>query len=179
MRLLRTSILVALVLLAGAAVGFAQTADDSHDVSIDIVGVATLELNNTGTITLQTTAPTAGNAGDPVSGDTDATKNLHYTLLTSAAQSIQASIDTNINSAAVGYRLDMAATVNTGSHGTAAGTITLTTTDTDIITGINSVATGQTEGVVPDLTYTLVITDSTLLTIGTATRTVTITLTGP
>jgi hypothetical protein len=178
MRFFRTSILVLVILAAGAAIGFAQTASDSHDVNITIGNVFTLEVSAPGTaVALTTSAPPAGSAGLPVVGDTDSSKDLYYTLLSGAVQSIQASINTNIVPATVGYRLDLLANVLTGAHGTSSGTVVLSTTPTDIIDTISSVATTQTNGVVPSLTYTLVVTDSALLTPSTPTYTVTLTLT--
>jgi len=170
-------LLIGGLLVAGAVGVFAQTADDSHDITVAIAGVATLELNDTSTITLSTSAPAAGSAGDPVAGDTDATKRLYYTLLTSAAQSIQASISA---AAPAGTSIDLVASNVLAANGTAVGGgITLSGTDQDIITGITSTATTRVLANVPLLTYTLQVDDPSLLVIGNSTVTVTITLTGP
>ena len=179
MRFVRTGILVLVVLLAVAAVGVAQTADDAHDVTIAIAGVATLELNDITTITLSTTAPAAGSAGDPVGGDSDNSKQIFYTLLTSAAQSITAEVDVDPPAGTV---LNLEASNVLAANGTAvAGGVDLTIAGgaQDIITGITSTATTRVLANVPILTYTLSISNPSLLTIGNTTTTVTLTLTGP
>jgi hypothetical protein len=172
MRFLRTSILVALVLLAGAAIGFAQT--DNHDITIDIAGVAALALNDGSTITLSTSA---GTPGDPVTGDTDATKRLYYTLLTSSAQTITAQVDAL---PPAGTSISVVASGVSGNEGTpVVGGITLAVAPANIVNAVTSCATGTGGSDGAALTYTLNITDQESLVIGSSTITVTYTLTGP
>jgi hypothetical protein len=173
MRFFRTGILVAVVLLAGAAIGFAQT--DTHDVDITISEIQAIEAE-LASVVLTAGAPIAGN---PVSGDSDVT-DLYYTLLDDdATNTITASIPTDFTGG-VGlgtWHVEVAATTFAG-QGTSTGAQTL---DDDaavtIINAIQSVATTRTNGTCPFLTYTLVIDDSSGLTpVTNETRTVTLTL---
>ena len=113
-----TAFILALLLMGGAA---AFTASDTaaHDVTMQVIEVVLIDLNSTAAITLTTNAPAAG--GDPVTGDTDATKLLQYTSLVGAA------VTRNI-------------TANWGAAD--AAQINLSNVGVNIITGIGSCATG-------------------------------------
>lgn len=163
MRFFRTGILILVVLLAGAAVGFAQTATDNHNVEVTIGNVFTLEVEASGTaVALSTSAPPAGSAGSAVVGDTGS-KDLYYTVLSSVAtNTITAEIGADIVEATTGYRLTVAAAVPSGAtHGVGSAAQTLSnTTPVTIISAIPSVATTRTNGTCPLLTYSLVIVNS-------------------
>jgi hypothetical protein len=184
MRTLRTGILVLVVLLAGAAVGVAQ----SHDVDITIGAVALLAVDTPGTaVALTTQAP--GAAGDPVEGTSD-TKAIFYTVLTAANYRITAQLDALPVPAGFGTAIagdvdiqvnaDPAIGPGAGTNGATAGDVTLTTAAQDIITGIGSTVTGTNAGTAPLLTYTLLVNDVSRLAVGDNDQvTVTLTLTTP
>ena len=174
MKIGRRALLTIVMLLAAAAMGFAQS--DAHDILITINGVAALELNSAAQISLTTQAP--ADAGDSVTGTSDSTKRLYYTLLTASPQSIQASI--TAGAVPGGTSVDLVASNVLAANGAAAAAITLSGTPQDIITGISSTATTRADANVPQLTYTLQIDTPSLLTAGDSqTITVTLTLTGP
>jgi hypothetical protein len=179
MRLFRTTLLLVIVMLAGAAIGFAQT--DNHDIVIDTSGFAAIDLSDDSTITLAVSAPTL--PGDDPTGDTDNTKYLFYTVLTQVAspQSINAQI-TN-NSMPTGTTLSLVVSDMGGAGGTAATTQDLTDEAAhDIITAIPSARTGRTAspGSAPRLLYTLGVNPATVVaTASNTTVTVTFTITEP
>ena len=162
-------------LFAGVGSLLAATSSDTHDVTISIVEVALLGVDDTSAITLSTVAP--GTAGDDVTGQTDSTKYLHYTCLNAGGTTRV--IDAQLSAAApAGTALLLTATP-AGGEGTGAGQVSLTNASaTNIITAIGSVATGSTvstDGA--NLAYVLSITDVASLVVGGgATLTVTFTL---
>ena len=169
-------LLVALALLVvGAGVVFGQNVDN-HAVTISIVAVSVLDVDDAGTaVALQTIGPgeagNPGGAGDPVIGSSGE-KAIFYTVLTTAARSIQAEIDI---APPAGTLLSVNA--DPQGFGTTAADVTLQVgTANDIITAIGSLATGRTPATAPTLTYTLVIDDETALQ-PQAEATITVTLT--
>ncbi len=184
MRTLRTGILVLVVLLAGAAIGVAQT----HDVTINIGAVAALAVDTPATaVVLTTQAP--GAPGDPVDGTSD-TKAIFYTVLTAVNYRITAQLSALPVPAGVGTAIagdvdiqvnaDPAIGPGAGTNGASPGDVTLTTAAQDIITGIGSTVTSRNAGTAPLLTYTLLVNNVSRLAVGdTDTVTVTLTLTSP
>ena len=162
-------------LFAGLGVLLADTSADTHDVTISILEVALLGVDDNSTITLTTVAP--GTAGDDVTGQTNSAKYLHYTCLN--ATSAERLIDAQLSAAApAGTALLLTATP-AGGEGTGAGQVTLDNASaTNIITAIGSVATGSTVGTDgANLAYALSITDVASLVVGGgSTITVTFTL---
>jgi len=153
----------------------AATSSDTHNVTINIVEVAMLAVDDATAITLNTVAP--GTAGDDVTGESDSSKYLHYTSLNASGTSRL--IDAQLSAAApAGTALLLTATPGAGG-GTGAGQITLDNASaTNIITAIGSVATGSvvsTDGA--NLAYALSITNVSSLVVGSgSTITVTFTL---
>ena len=149
-----------------AAIGFlfADTSSDTHDISISIVEVTLLGVDDDTTISLNAVAPAT--AGDEVTGQTDNTKYLHYTCLN--APSANRVIDAQLSAATpAGTALLLTATPS-GGEGTGEGQVILTNASaTNIITTIGSVATGSTVGTDgANLAYELSITDVSSLVVG-------------
>ena len=179
MRFFRTSILVLLVLLAGAAIGFAQT--DNHDIIIDTTGFAVLELSDNSTITLDVSPPT--NPGDVPIGDTDNSKYLFYTVLTPVASPQSINVEITNNSMPTGTTLTVVVSDMGGAGGSAETAVDITDEAAhDIITAIPSTRTGTTAapGSAPRLLYTLGVNPLTIVgTVASTTITVTFTVTEP
>ena len=162
--------------LAGVETVFSATDDASHDVTMQVVEIAVMGLNNANTITL--TIDTAPSGGASAQDDTDSSKLLQYTSL--VAGFTQRSITAQwggTDAAPAGTQLNLEATSVPTNCGTAAGAVTLSSTAKPIITGIASCATGVgTNG--SELTYTLSVLDFTQLVAGDTTNvTITFTLT--
>jgi len=178
MRFFRTGILVLVVMLAGAAVGFAQTFD-THDIVFDLSGFGVIDLSDATDITLTVSPPT--NPGDPPTGNSNNSKRLFYTVLTDTTYSINAAI-TGGGSAPSGTHVELDVDDFGATSGGAAATYTLDAVAGDIITGIASTASGRVAVAnAPRLTYTLVVdTPASLDTTDDATSlTVTLTITTP
>jgi len=156
---------------------FAASDDSIHDITVSVPEIVIMELNGTSEITLTVTAPTAGNAGNFVTGDSDNSKYLYYTTLVAngTTRTITAQLDANFTTGGIGVQLT--ATPDGGTNeGTSAGVITLDNTAKVIVNNIGSCATGRGIGQGTQLLYELIITDETALEVG-AGDTVTITLT--
>lgn len=166
-------ILGALVFLAVAGLGFAASAQTTHIINFQVVEVVAVALSDATAITLQTVAPLV--AGNPPTGQTNATKYLRYTTVNAAG--LNRTVNAQMSVAApVGTRLDMTAAPVAG-QGTTAGIKTLNNlTATSVITTIPSCFTGilATSGAL--LTYSLVVVTPSLLVVSAAVP-VTITLT--
>ena len=169
------SIIIGLILLLGAA-SFVMAASDtaSHQVTLQINEVVLIDLNDTGTITLSTSAPT--NGGEDPTGSTDATKLLQYTSLVASGttRNITAAWGAG-DSAPAGTSLKLQATSVPASCGTAGAQVTLSNSGQNIITAIGSCATG-TGANGAELTYTFSIDTVSSLNVGDS-ETVTITFT--
>ncbi len=131
---------VVLVLCATGA--FAQ-ATASHTVSITVSNIGVIALNDTTNINFATTAPAA--PGDPVgplpaSPATNTTKGLFYTCANNAGMTRHITVGSDI-AVPAGTTLQVDAAV-AGGAGTNAGPKSITTTATDLVTAIGSVATG-------------------------------------
>ena len=151
MRFLRTGILVLVVMLAGAAVGFTQTSVE-HDIIFDVSGFGVIDLSDAGDITLTVSPPT--NPGDPPTGDSNSSKRLFYTVLTGTTYSVDAAI--TAGAVPGGTSVDLVADDFGTTSGAPTAAITLSGVATDFITGIASTASGTVAATnAPRLTYTL------------------------
>ena len=154
MRFFRTGILILVALLAGAALGFAQTTDQ-HDITFDVSGFGVIDLSDDTAITLTVSPPT--NPGDPPTGNFDNSKRLFYTVLTGATYSVNAAI-TGGGTAPTGTHVEVVVDDFGTTSGTAAAAYTLDAVAGDVITAIASTASGRVAVTnAPRLTYTLVV----------------------
>lgn len=170
-------ILVVLALLALVTVGvFAQIDSDSHQVTMNVVAIAAIGLNDTGLITLTTTDPLL--PGQDPQGDTDVTKVLFYTALN--ASGLFRIITVNwgaLDAAPAGTSLSVAADAEAGA-GTDGSVAAISNVAQNLVTAIPSVATGRGAGDGAALTYTFNVDNAALLQAGDSeTVTVTYTLT--
>jgi hypothetical protein len=169
-------ILVVLVLLAIAGFAFAQTDTAAHNVIMNVVAVAALDLNSTADITLNTVAPV--NAGDPPTGETNNTKVLWYTALNASGLTRRITVNWGgADAAPAGTSLSVVAVVEAGA-GTASAALTISNVAQNLVSLIPSVATGRlgTDGAA--LTYSFnVVTPASLVEGAGTTVTVTYTLT--
>lgn len=166
---------VGLIIFASLT-AYAASDSAAHDVTMQVTEIVIVDLNSTATVTLSTNAPVAG--GDAVTGDTDASKLLQYTSLVSSGtnRGVQANMGVG-DAVPSGTSLAVAASAVPANCGTAAGSVTLTTSAQDVVTSIQSCATG-TGASGTTLTYTYAITDVNSLVVGGgSTVTVTYTLT--
>ena len=124
---------------------FAASDTATHDIQMDVNEVVLIDINNTGTLTLSTTAP--ANGGEDVTGETDSTsKLLQYTSLVASGttRNIQVSWSGALDGACpAGTHLEAEAITVPGSCGSAvASGVTVSAVDQNIITAIGSCATG-------------------------------------
>ena len=153
-------ILVILILLAVAGFSFAASATATQNIDIVIGQVLLVAI--VPTVNPITLTNGAAAAGAQLSGDTDASTRLRYTVSSAAVCRVTAGLSV---AAPAGTRLDLTATMGTGgsgagAQGTSAGVKTLTLVATDIITAIPSCYTGTNVGDGALLTYDLAITGS-------------------
>jgi len=133
------------------------------DVDITIPEVALMDIEpNTGSITLSVNAPTE--AGSPPSGSSNTSKWINYTSAiapTTSSRSIQAEISNGSVPSGLVLRVEPSADAGGGggSMGSSAGTVTLSGSPRNIITGIQGCYTGNGSGNGHRLRYTLRITD--------------------
>lgn len=169
-------ILVILLLLVAAGFAFAQTDSTAHNVIMNVVAVAAIDLNSTADITLNTVAPT--NPGDPPTGETNATKVLWYTALNATGLTRRITVNWGgADAAPAGTSLSVVAVVEAGA-GTAAPAVTISNVAQNLVTAIPSVATGRTGSDGAALTYSFnVVTPASLVEGSGTTVTVTFTLT--
>jgi hypothetical protein len=137
--------LIAIFLMAAAG-AFAQTANDSHTVTITVAALAAIALNSTANISFQTTAP--ANAGDdpgPAAGSpaTDTSKRLWYTACNLTATTRRITVGRDV-AAPAGTTLQVDAAVEAGA-GTNLGPLNISAAGTtDLVNAIPSIATGRT-----------------------------------
>jgi hypothetical protein len=157
------------------SVSYAASDDATHQVTMTVNEVVLIGLNNTGTITLTTTAP--ANGGENPTGSSDATKRIQYTSLVATGTTRTITINWGGTDAApAGTHLAAQASAVPGGCGTAVGSaVTVSGTGQNIVTAIPSCATG-TGANGTTLTYTFVIDTVGSLVVGDS-ETVTITLT--
>ena len=176
MKFLKTSILIVGLLVLGVVAVSAQTFD-SHNITFDITAFSVIALNDTTVVDLSVT-PAA--PGAVITGDTDNTKYLLYPVLTGATtQEITVTAATVTGGIPAGTALSVVASGLTGNEGSATAAVTLTTgmANTNIITGISSVATGTGVGDGAQLTYAFTITDETQVTTAEDNNEITVTYT--
>jgi hypothetical protein len=173
----RKLLLVAVLLLA--AVGaFAQTATDTHTITITIAPIAAMELNDNTDIAFTTTAPLlAGDDPGPtaLAPATDATKRLWYTAANLGATTRRITVGGSVNAPA-GTTLEVDAAVAAGA-GTDAGPRAVSTVTVDLVTGIGSVATGRTGADGAGLTYSFWVSTPASLVVGAVPTVITVTYT--
>ena len=137
----RILVVIVLITLSGAAV-FAATSSTNHQVQLNVPEVVLIGLNNASTITLNVVAP--GVAGNPPTGETDATKWLNYTAVNPAAtpnRHITVSWG-GADAAPAGTSLRVVAQNITAGCGTAAAAVTISSVAQNIVNAIPSCATG-------------------------------------
>ncbi len=170
-------ILVVLALLVVGVVGaFAQTDTAAHNVIMNVVAVAAIDLNSVADITLNTAAPV--NAGDPPTGETNNTKVLWYTALNATGLTRRITVNWGAADAApAGTSLSVVAVVEAGA-GTAGAAVTISNVAQNLVDAIPSVATGRLGSDGAALTYSFnVVTPGSLVEGAGTTVTVTFTLT--
>jgi hypothetical protein len=142
-----------LALVGGAA--FAQTA---HDVTMNVSSISRLGLSDTGTVTLDiNTATTAGDIPDP---DSDSGKYIQYTVVNNLSTVRRVTVQMTAGAVLAGCSLSVQATEpTTVNRGDSAGAVVVDGTARNLITNINSCATGYgaTDG--SNLTFTLSVTN--------------------
>ena len=148
MRTMRRTIIILVLLAMSVGGAFAQATDsDTHVVTIAIGELAAIAVVG-GNITMPVPAITAGSTIVGATSTDSTTADLAYTVLNpDALGTIEASIDVNTPA---GYSLGV--TVAAPGIGTVAPIAALTTTPTNLITGLSS----SFEAAL-DLTYTLTI----------------------
>lgn len=145
MKGLRTILIISLLSVLCVSVMYAASDTATHDVTMNVNEVVLIDINNTGTLTLNTTAP--ANGGEDVTGQTDSTsKLLQYTSLVGSGttRNIQVSWSGALDGACpAGTHLEAEAITVPGGCGSAvAGGVTVSAVDQNIITTIGSCATG-------------------------------------
>lgn len=141
MILIRTILFIAFCTVSGSI--YSQTA--STTVSLTLPVVTLMDIEPTGSITLNFTRPTeAGNA--LVAPTPNTSKWINYTsAITSGGltRRITASVNTVIPGVNIRIQAAAASGAGGGTLGTSAGQVTLTTTPTTIISGIGGAYTGN------------------------------------
>ena len=171
----RTFFLVPILAVVATA-GYAATATDNQTVTLNINEVAELTAGANITMTIVGT----GTPGTQPANPTDSTSHLQYTSIVDSPLSEARKIQVKLAAANVpaGTSLKLTASSLAAGEGTAATQVTLTTLDQDLITAIESVATGALATNGPTLDYVWSIDTMTSLDFGSdAVVTVTFTLT--
>jgi hypothetical protein len=124
---------------------YAASDTATHDVTMNVNEVVLIDLNNTSTLTLSTTAP--ANGGEDPTGEIDSTsKLLQYTSLVASGTTRNISVAWSgaLDGACPGgTHLEAEAITVPGGCGSAVSSgVTVSGTDQNIITGIGSCATG-------------------------------------
>lgn len=185
-KILRASVVSALMLLLVSGAAFAASDGDSHLLTISISPITLLDMAQINAKNLEYTL-TAGDAGEKptlelTSGDTN--KYLNYTSITSSkARKITVKLNANLPSW-LKLNLESSDPMSGGGVGArgkrVVGGRDLSGTAQDIVTDIGSCWTGKGVGSGPSLTYTLSIVDAEVINIASTdsiNETVTITLT--
>jgi hypothetical protein len=175
----RKLLLVAVLLMAAVGV-FAQTATDSHTVTITIAPIAAIALSSTADITFTTAAPAlAGDDPGPTAGApaTNATKRLWYTAANLTGMTRHITVGSDVNPPA-GTSLTVNAAVEAqAGAGANAGPASVSTVTVALVTGIGSIATGRTGTDGAGLTYSFWVSAPGSLVVGAAPTVVTVTYT--
>lgn len=160
-KVLRASIISALMLLLVSGAAFAATDFDTHNVTINIDEIAVIAVNApTPAVSFTISAPTAGNEGAiPVIAATNNDKRLLYTSIVGTSNSVRR-VTAQITTGSVPAGLKLYVTAGTaaagamGSPGLTAGEKELITTSAaDVLSAIGSCYTTLAGG--SDLTYRL------------------------
>ncbi len=147
MKNLSKILLVTLGLAYAGAQAQTDDGNDQHNLTISIPEVALVDLEAaSGTaITLDAVAPTE--AGSAITYPADSTIWLNYSSIKNgsgeATRVIQAKLSAVIAGVDIKVTPSAASATGDGAKGTSAGTVTLTTTDQDVITSIGSAYTGD------------------------------------
>ncbi len=149
-------ILLILGLLAlTAAAAFAASSSTNHQVQLNVPEVVLIRLDDATTITLNVVAP--GVAGNPPTGQTDATKHLRYTAINAGVTRRNIQVNWGgADAAPAGTTLRVQVTgIVPGGAGTAGAQVTISSVAQNIVTAIPSCVTGIAAGNGAALTYTL------------------------
>jgi hypothetical protein len=147
-------VVIAIFALVGGAV-FAQTA---HDVTMNVSSISRLGLSSGATVVLDIN--TATTVGDVPDSDADASKYIQYTVVNNLSTVRRVTVQLTAGSVLAGCALTVQATEpTTVNRGDSAGLVTVDGTARNLITNINSCATGYgaTDG--SNLTFTLSVTN--------------------
>ncbi|MBS3766347.1 hypothetical protein KGY71_07480 [Candidatus Bipolaricaulota bacterium] len=175
MKKLTTTLLILSLLMTFSIVGLSDDTA-SHNINVFVSDLHLLALNNTDSITLSLNSATAGELPGDI---TDTSKALEYLVISSDDYKITAelnidtpdSYDLSVLTTGIGAQYDGDGTGSAGSG----SSVTLGTTSSDLITGINSpVITGNSGA---DLKYKLSFSDVPAPDTGGTTYQVTYTLT--
>jgi hypothetical protein len=154
------------VLLFAAAGAFAATSSTNHQVQLNVPEVVLIGLSpDASTITLNVVAP--GTAGNPPTGQTNATKYLQYTAVNASGTNRNISVAWGgADAAPAGTSLRVQVTAITGGCGTPSVQRTISAVGQNIVTAIPSCVTGigGTDGA--NLTYTLSVDTAASLLVG-------------
>jgi hypothetical protein len=149
---------IAIIALVGGT-AFAQT---FHDVTMNISSISRLGLSSGATIILN--IDTATTVGDDPDSDTDVTKYIQYTVVNNLSTVRRITVQRTAGSVPAGCGLTVQASApTTVNRGTSSGLVTVDNTARDLITDINSCATGFGATSGSNLTFTLSVTDVELL----------------
>ena len=162
-RSVKLSLLVVLASLLVAGVGFAATDNDVQVVTLDIDEVAEITAGADITLTIVGTGTPGMQPVDPTSSAT----HLQYTSIVDASTRKVLVKLAAPDTVPAGTSLHVTASAPFASGaGASTGSVELTTSDQELITGIGSVATGDLEDDGPQLDYVWEIEDMTLLDFG-------------
>ena len=168
--LLFTCAAVLLLLVASVVESFGQAVTKSHSVQLTIPVIAMLDIEpNVAPITLSLTPP--NEAGQPLtvgSNATNNTKRLNYTSAIAQGgtnKKITAQITSGTVPPGVSLRVEagVAAAGGAGTKGSPTGLVTLDATAKNLITGIGRCYTGDGSGFGHVLTYSVIISNYSLL----------------
>jgi len=172
-----TFIFLTVALMSGMA-GSLMAQSDTHQINVTVDGIALLRVNDGNAITLQITAPAT--EGDSTAVKSNATNYLQYTSIRASGvtKKVTAATDVAVPAGLSLLVTAAAPTTGAGTRGTSGGRKALSTSASDVITGIGSCYTGigATDGGL--LTYQLFVNNWTnVLSGGPTAVTVTYTLT--
>ena len=142
-----------------AVVPTGDNSADSHSVSINIPEVALLDLEGTTAVTLAPTAPTE--AGEALSFATSTNNSIwvNYSSIVGASETRNVTAQITSGTVPAGVNLKVAAAADAGQGkgtvGATAGTVTLSTSAQNVVTGVKSCYTGNGASKGHNLTYSL------------------------
>jgi len=173
MRLL--CLLAALTLLSAYVAADSNVATSGFNVNVSELALVDIE-GTAGNLSI--TSPTGDEAGKPPTEDDDSATWMNYTVIVDTGDT--KTVNAKASATVAGCALDLTAAADAGGGagtvGTSAGTITLSTSDQPLVTGIGSCYTGDGTGKGHNLTYDLSITNMGNVRSGTTAIVVTFTL---